>query len=96
MDNPPPVLILEFRHRKVSVVRSQWLSYDAVLRLAVSTFPSLRNTPLENIVLLTTISAYSDHGDVEVSKESWDVLRTSVSAVTIVFRHERLALENQT
>jgi hypothetical protein len=34
-----------------------------------------------------TISAYSNHGNVEISKESWDVLRSSVSSVTIVFRH---------
>jgi hypothetical protein len=47
----------------------------------------LHNTPIENIVLLTTIPGYSNHCDVEVSKESWDVLRASVSSVTIAFRH---------
>jgi hypothetical protein len=47
----------------------------------------LHNTPIENIVLLTTISTYSNHGDVEISKESWDVLRSSVSSVRIVFKH---------
>ncbi len=36
---------------------------------------------------MTTISAYSNHGNVEISKESWDVLRTSISSITIVFKH---------
>jgi hypothetical protein len=47
----------------------------------------LHNTPLENIILLTTIPAYSNHGNVEITKDSWDVLRSSISSVTIAFKH---------
>lgn len=44
MNNPPPVLILEFRRRKVSVARSQWLSYDV-------------GTPAVHLVLSTTLTS---------------------------------------
>jgi len=47
----------------------------------------LHTIPIENIVLLTRILAYPDHGDVEISKESWETLRFSVSSVTIVFKY---------
>ena len=36
---------------------------------------------------MTTIEAYSYHGHVEISKESWDVLRSSISSVKIAFKH---------
>lgn len=36
---------------------------------------------------MTTIEAYSNHGHVEISKESWDVLRSSISSVKIAFKH---------
>jgi|SRR6266850_3653917 len=54
-----------------------------VLAVIQRNFRSLRGVPANDIVLLAIIPGLEKHGQVEISKEVWPMLRTRVLTVTI-------------